>query len=175
VTKPLPDVLGPDLRVLFAGFNPGMVSFARGHHYARPGNRFWRALYESGFTPRLLSPDEDGELPDYGIGLTNVADRPTRAAADLSDEELRAGADALDRLARDTQPAAVAVVGLGAYRVGFARPLARVGLQAGDTIGGRPVWVLPNTSGLNAHYQMPALVRQFAALRTYVDSVRSGE
>jgi TDG/mug DNA glycosylase family protein len=171
--KPLPDVLGPDLRVLFSGINPGMASFERGHHYARPGNRFWRALHESGFTPRLLRADEDGELPRYGIGLTNVAERPTRAAAELTDDELRAGAAALDRLARERQPGVVAVVGLGAYRTGFGRPQARVGLQDGDTIGGRPAWVLPNPSGLNAHYQMPALAREFSALRAYADALRS--
>jgi TDG/mug DNA glycosylase family protein len=172
--KPLQDVTSLTLRVLFCGINPSLVSAERGHHYARPGNRFWRALHESGFTPRLLSADEDGELPKYGIGLTNVADRPTRAAAELTGEELRAGAAALERLARETQPAVVAVVGLGAYRVGFGRPLARVGLQVGDSIGDRPAWVLPNPSGLNAHYQMPALVREFAALRAHVDSLRSG-
>jgi TDG/mug DNA glycosylase family protein len=171
--KPLRDVVRPGLRVLFCGINPSIVSAERGHHYARPGNRFWRALHESGFTPRLMRPDEDGDLPAYGIGLTNVADRPTRAASELSDDELRAGATALDRLAREIDPGVVAVVGLGAYRVGFGRPDARVGLQDGHTIGGRPAWVLPNPSGLNAHYQPPDLAREFAALRAHVDSLRS--
>jgi TDG/mug DNA glycosylase family protein len=168
MTKPLRDVLGPGLLVLFCGINPSLVSAERGHHYARPGNRFWRALHESGFTPRLLRPDEDGELPRYGLGLTNVADRPTRAASELSDDELREGAAALDELARRVEPAVVAVVGLGAYRVGFDRPDATVGLQEGDTVGGRPAWVLPNPSGLNAHYQPPDLAREFAALRSWV-------
>src|SRR5215207_9611270 len=92
VSKPLPDVVGPDLTVLLAGINPSIMSFERGHHFARPGNRFWRALHESGWTPRLMKPAEDGELPAVGIGITNVVDRPTRAAAELSDSELREGA-----------------------------------------------------------------------------------
>jgi double-stranded uracil-DNA glycosylase len=145
------------------------VSAERGHHYARPGNRFWRALHESGFTPRLMSPEEDGDLPALGIGLTNVVDRPTRAAAELSDDELRAGAAALEKLARSTGVAVVAVVGLGAYRVGFGRPDATVGLQAGEKIGEADAWVLPNPSGLNAHYQLPDLVREFSALRIHIE------
>ena len=163
------DVVGPGLRVLFSGINPSLVSAERGHHYARPGNRFWKALHGSGFTPRLLSPDEDGDLPALGIGLTNVVDRPTRAASELSDDELRSGATALAELARTTGVAVVAVVGLGAYRVGFGRPDATVGLQPGDSIGDAQAWVLPNPSGLNAHYQLPDLIREFAALREHLD------
>ena len=164
--KPLRDVVGPDLIVLFAGINPSIMSWERGHHFARPGNRFWRALHESGWTPRLMRPDEDGELPALGIGITNVVDRPTRAAAELSDDELRDGATALAALAERVCPRVVAVVGLGAYRVGFGRKDATVGLQE-EPIGGRPAWVLPNPSGLNAHYQPPALAREFARLREY--------
>ena len=164
MAKPLRDVIGPDLRVLFVGINPGLMSYERGHHFARPGNRFWPALHQSGWTPRLMSPNEDGELPKLGIGITNVVDRPTRGAADLSDDELRVGAAALARLVERIQPRSVAVVGLGAYRVGFGTPDAVVGPQP-DPIGGRPAWVLPNPSGLNAHYQLPDLVREFAALR----------
>jgi double-stranded uracil-DNA glycosylase len=170
VPKPLRDVIAPGLSVLFSGINPSLISAERGHHYARPGNRFWRALHESGFTPRLMTPDEDGDLPRYGIGLTNVADRPTRAASELTDDELRAGAAALDELARAIEPRVVAVVGLGAYRTGFGRPGAQVGLQD-ERIGGRPAWVLPNPSGLNAHYQAPDLAREFAALREYSESL----
>jgi double-stranded uracil-DNA glycosylase len=165
VSKPLRDVLGPDLRVLFVGINPSLVSFERGHHFARPGNRFWRALHESGWTPRLMRPDEDAELPALGIGITNVVDRPTRAASELSDDELRAGAVALARLVERITPGVVAIVGLWAYRVGFAKPDTTVGPQD-EPIGGRPAWVLPNPSGLNAHYQLPDLVREFAALRS---------
>jgi TDG/mug DNA glycosylase family protein len=169
--KPLRDITAPNLRVLFSGINPSLVSAERGHHYARPGNRFWRALHGSGFTPRLYSPDEDGDLPALGIGLTNVVDRPTRAAAELSDDELRKGAIALANLADATNAGAVAVVGLGAYRIGFDRPDATVGLQPDHTIGGAQAWVLPNPSGLNAHYQLPDLIREFAALRAHLDDL----
>jgi TDG/mug DNA glycosylase family protein len=162
--KPLPDVLGPDLRVLFCGINPSLVSAERGHHYARPGNRFWRALHGSGFTPRLWTPDEDGDLPSLGIGLTNVCDRPTRAADELTRDELRAGAAALADLVSRVSPRVVAIVGIGAYREGFERSRAGFGLQP-DPIGGRPAWVLPNTSGLNAAYQLPGLIERFGALR----------
>ena len=117
-----------------------------------------------------MSPDEDGDLPALGIGITNVVDRPTRAAAELSGDELRDGAAALARLAEEIQPRVVAVVGIGAYRVGFGRPEAVVGLQE-DTIGGRPAWVLPNPSGLNAHWQLPALADEFRRLRLYADQV----
>ncbi len=165
MTKPLRDVVGPNLTVLFCGINPSIMSYERGHHFARPGNRFWPALHGSGWTPRLMSPDEDGDLPALGIGITNVVDRPTRAASELSDDELREGAAALDRLAAKVEPRVVAVVGLGAYRVGFGRKDATVGPQE-DPIGGRPAWVLPNPSGLNAHYQLPDLIREFAALRS---------
>ena len=167
--KPLRDVVGPGLTVLFAGINPSIMSWERGHHFARPGNRFWRALHESGWTPRLMRPDEDGDLPALGIGVTNVVDRPTRAAAELSDDELRDGAEALAGLVERIEPRVVAVVGLGAYRVGFGRRAATVGLQP-DPIGGRPAWVLPNPSGLNAHYAPPDLAREFARLRRYATS-----
>ena len=168
--KPLRDVIAPGLRVLFCGINPSLMSAERGHHFARPGNRFWPALHRSGWTPRLMSPDEDGGLPALGIGITNIVDRPTRAAAELSDDELRAGAAALARLVREVRPGVVAVVGIGAYRVGFGRPDAAVGLQE-ETIGGRRAWVLPNPSGLNAHWQLPALAAEFSALRAYADRV----
>jgi TDG/mug DNA glycosylase family protein len=166
VSKPLRDVVGPNLTVLFCGINPSIMSYERGHHFARPGNRFWPALHGSGWTPRLMSPDEDGDLPALGIGITNVVDRPTRTASELSDDELREGAAALDRLAAEIKPRVVAVVGLGAYRVGFGRQDATVGPQE-DPIGGRPAWVLPNPSGLNAHYQLPDLIRLFGELREW--------
>jgi TDG/mug DNA glycosylase family protein len=164
--KPLRDVIAPDLDVLFCGINPSIVSAERGHHYARPGNRFWPALHGAGFTPRLLSPDEDGELPRYGLGLTNLVDRPTRAAGELTREEMRAGAPALERLVERHRPGVLAMVGLGAWRTGFERSAAKTGLQP-ERVGGRPVWVLPNPSGLNAHYQLPDLVKLFGEMREY--------
>jgi double-stranded uracil-DNA glycosylase len=169
-SKPLPDVVAPDLRVLFCGINPSLLSAQRGHHFARPGNRFWPALHGAGFTPRLLTPDEDRELLRYGLGITNVVARPTRTAAELADEELRAGAARLERLVRRCRPRVLAVVGIGAWRTAFGRPSARVGLQR-EKVGDAQAWVLLNTSGLNANHQLPALVELFAALRAHVDAL----
>ena len=165
--KPLPDVLGPDLMVLFCGINPSLLSAERGHHFARPGNRFWPALHGAGFTPRRLSPDEDGLLPGFGLGITNVVARPTRAAAELSDDELRAGFAELSGLVARVRPRVLAMVGIGAWRVVSGRRRATVGPQA-ETVGGRPVWVLPNTSGLNANHQLPELVRLFSELHGWL-------
>jgi TDG/mug DNA glycosylase family protein len=163
----LPDIVAPGLDVLFCGINPGLVSAARGHNFARPGNRFWPALHGAGFTPRLLAPEEDSQLPCYGIGITNVVDRPSAGAADLTADELRAGARKVEELVRRCEPRVLAIVGVGAYRIGFERPKATFGLQP-DTVGGRPVWVLPNTSGLNAHYQLPDLIVLFGELRAWL-------
>ena len=159
-------ILGPSLRVLFVGINPSLRSAEVGHHFARPGNRFWPTLHAAGFTPRLLRPDEDSELPAHGIGVTNIASRPTRAAAELSRAELRAGAAELEAVVRAHAPRLVAVVGLTAYRTAFDRPKAAMGLRA-ETIGGRPVWVLPNPSGLNAHYKPADFARLYAEARAY--------
>ena len=172
--KPVRDILGPDLRVLFCGINPSLISAQRGHHFARPGNRFWPALDRAGFTPRLLTPDEDGELPRWGLGITNLVDRPTRAAAELGPEELRAGAAALEALVRRWRPGVLAMVGLTAWRTGFDRPRASIGRQS-ETVGGAPVWVLPNPSGLNAHYQLPDLARLFGELRVYAEAPEVAE
>lgn len=163
-------IVGPRLRVLFVGINPSLRSADVGHHFARPGNRFWPALYAAGFTPRLLRPDEDGDLPAYGIGVTNIASRPTRAATEISREELRAGAAALEATVRCHAPRLVAVVGLTAYRTAFGRPQATMGLQPSDEIGGRPVWVLPNPSGLNAHYKPADFARLYAEARAFAEA-----
>jgi TDG/mug DNA glycosylase family protein len=152
--------------VLFVGINPGLASAREGHHFARPGNRFWPALHAAGFTPRVLRPDEDGDLPRYGAGLTNLVDRPSAAASELSAEELRAGGARLERLVERYEPRLVAIVGVTAYRTAFGRPKATLGLQE-ETVGGRPVWVLPNPSGLNAHYQLPALAELYAKAREF--------
>jgi double-stranded uracil-DNA glycosylase len=162
--RTVPDVIAPNLRVLFSGINPGLWSAAVGHHFARPGNRFWKALHLSGLTPRLLAPDEEPELLRLGLGITNLVDRATAGAADLTPAELRAGAERLAAKVIRTRPAVVAVLGVGAYRTAFARPRAAVGPQP-DPIGGARAWVLPNPSGLNAHYQLPDLAAAFAALR----------
>ena len=161
-------MIAPGLDVLFCGINPSLLSAERGHHFARPGNRFWPALHGAGFTPRPFTPYEDRELPRHGVGITNVVDRPTRAAAELTAAELRRGAEALAALVAEFQPRVLAVVGLQAWRTGFGVKDAGVGLQE-RTVGGRPAWVLPNTSGLNAHYQLPDHVRLFGELRAWLD------
>jgi TDG/mug DNA glycosylase family protein len=164
-------IVGPGMRVLFVGINPSLRSAEVGHHFARPGNRFWPTLHAAGLTPRRMRPDEDHELPAYGIGVTNIAFRPTRAAAELTLAELREGAAALEGTVRAHQPRLVAVVGLTAYRMAFSRPKATVGRQP-DEIGGRPVWVLPNPSGLNAHYKPADFARLYAEAREFADSLR---
>ena len=162
--KPLRDVIAPGLDVLFCGINPSLTSVARGHHFARPGNRFWPAIHRGGLTPRLMAPEEDMELLDHGLGVTNVVDRPTRTAAELSPEELRAGAAALDELVARYRPRVLAVLGITAYRLGFGRPRAAIGLQP-ERVGGAATWVVPNPSGLNAHHQLPDLARIYGQLR----------
>jgi TDG/mug DNA glycosylase family protein len=163
-SRTIPDVIAPDLAVLFCGINPGLYSAATGHHFARPGNRFWPALHQSGFTPRQLRPDEQDLLPDFGLGITNVVARATARADELTTEELRAGATRVTKLAARFRPRYVAVVGISAYRTAFDRPKATIGEQA-ELIAGSRLWVLPNPSGLNAHYQLPALIAEFGELR----------
>ena len=158
------DVLGPDLDVVFCGINPGLYSAAVGHHFARPGNRFWKALEGSGFTDRLWSPEEDGDLPSIGLGITNLVARATARAAELDADELRAGGVRLRRLARRNGPRCVAILGVDAYRTAFDDPRAAIGRQLAG-LGDVLLWVLPNPSGLNAHFQLPQLSATFAELR----------
>lgn len=160
----IPDVIAPGLDVLFCGINPSLYSGATGHHFARPGNRFWPALHLAGFTPRLLYPSEQDELLSYGLGVTNLVARTTARADELTSEELRDGTRRLTALVERYRPHAVAVVGVTAYRAGFQRPRAAVGRQE-ERLGDALIWVLPNPSGLNAHYQLPALADEFRALR----------
>lgn len=164
----LPDVLpGPDdppTAVLFCGINPGLLSAATGHHFARPGNRFWPALHAAGFTPRRMLPREQDRLTALGLALTNVAPRATARADELSRDELAAGGERLRALVGELAPRWLAVVGIGAYRVAFAAPRAVTGRQ--DTVlGATGVWVLPNPSGLNAHHTPAGLAAAFAELR----------
>lgn len=162
--RTVPDVITPGLRVLFVGINPGLWSGAVGHHFARPGNRFWKVLYASGFTDGIVSPFHERRLLDRRLGITNVVRRTTRAAAELSPQELERGVRRLRAKVIRYRPRIVAFLGLSAYRVAVGRPGARVGRQP-DRFGGARLWVLPNPSGLNAHYQMPALTRVFGRLR----------
>ncbi|MBW3543298.1 MAG: G/U mismatch-specific DNA glycosylase [Planctomycetes bacterium] len=167
--RTIPDAIARGLRVLLVGINPGLYSAAIGHHFGRPGNRFWRTLFESGFTDRLLSPFEDGRLLEYGLGITNVASRATARADELSREELAAGGLALARKIARFRPRAVVFLGVTAYRTAFELPYATIGRQHQHPFGNTTVWVQPNPSGLNAHYQLPELVRLFAELRKEVD------
>ena len=162
--KTVRDVIAPNLQVLFCGINPGLYTAAVGHHFARPGNRFWKALYESGFTERLLSPFAERELLQQGYGITNVVRRATAVAESLSKEEVIEGGRRLEVKVRRYQPRILAVLGMGAFRLAFAQPQATVGrqqLMIADTI----LWVLPNPSGLNANYQQQKLTFLFRELK----------
>jgi len=157
------DVIGERLRVLFCGINPGLYSGAVGHHFARPGNRFWPVLHAAGFTDRVLAPWEERELLEWGYGITNLVARATAAAAELTREEFVAGARRLERKVKRYRPRWVAVVGIGAYRMSFGRPKAVVGPQP-ERLGPARLWLLPQPSGLNANHQMPELATAFRAL-----------
>ena len=165
--RTIPDVLPPagePVRVLFAGINPGLYSAATGWHFARPGNRFWPALYASGFTERLINPAEQEELVKSGLGITNIAPRATATAAELTRAELREGGERLTALTENRRPRVVAILGVTAYRTAFARPKAVMGPQP-DALGPAVLWVLPNPSGLNASWQLPRLAEAFRAVR----------
>jgi TDG/mug DNA glycosylase family protein len=160
----IPDLVSPDIRVLLVGINPSLYSGWTGLHFARPGNRLWRTLHEAGFTDRLLRPEETDAVLAAGLGITNLVARATARADELADDEIRAGVPTLARLVTSLQVPFVAFLGVSTYRVGFARPKARVGRQD-ESFEGAAVWVLPNPSGLNAHYQQPALTAAYADLR----------
>lgn len=170
----VPDVLpgpGDPFRVLFCGINPGLYSAAAGQHFARPGNRFWPALHASGFTARLLAPAEQGELARAGLGITNIVPRATARAAELTGAELRDGGQRLLSLVAERRPRCVAILGVTAYRAAFARPAAVIGPQR-ETLSAARLWVLPNPSGLNAGWQLPAITAAFRELRA--DAGRPG-
>ena len=167
--RTVPDVIAPGLDVLFCGINPGLYSGATGHHFSRPGNRFWPTLSGAGFTDRLLDPSEEQMLLDAGCGITNFVRRATAAAAELSNAELAAGRRDLERNVQRYAPRWLAVLGIGAYRTAFGQRRASIGEQ--ERLGSTGLWVLPNPSGLNANYQLPELVRLFGELRavSYAD------
>lgn len=161
--RTVPDLIGPGLRVLFVGINPGLYSGAVRHHFARPGNRFWPTLHAAGFTDRVLSPFEEHKLLELGYGITNIVARATARAEELTDDELRTGAKRLVGKLRRFRPRFVAFVGASAYRIALDQPRAAIGRQP-EPLASCAVWLLPNPSGLNAHYQLPALGRLFAEL-----------
>jgi TDG/mug DNA glycosylase family protein len=165
----VPDVIAPDLRVLFCGINPGTLSGQLGQHFARPGNRFWKLLHASGFTDDLVAPAEQEMLPARGVGITNLVERATAAASAVTIEELREGAVRLEAKAVAWRPRCVAVLGLGAYRTAFRRPKAMIGRQP-EPLGSATLWLLPNPSGLQARYQFPEMTELFR--RVYLFAVK---
>ena len=166
--KTVRDVIAPNLKVLFCGINPGLYTAAVGHHFARPGNRFWKALHNGCFSRQLLSPFDERELLKSGYGITNVAMRATASADQLTKDEILAGGAALTAKVLRYRPAILAILGLGAYRTAFDRPKAIIGLQE-DKIADTLIWVLPNPSGLNANYQQADLSRLFRELKQAAD------
>ena len=167
-SRTVPDVLPPPgapFSVLFCGINPGLYSAATGYHFARPGNRFWAALHGAGFTPRQLDPSQQDLLPGYGLGITNLVARATAQASELTRAELQAGGERLNELVAQHQPRFVAVAGVTAYRDAFVKKRAQVGRQT-ETIGRSGLWIVPNPSGLNAHWPLAAIIEEFQRLHT---------
>ena len=170
--KTVNDVISPGLKGLFCGINPGLYTAWMGHHFARPGNRFWPALHVAGITPRVLHPSEEQELLAYGYGITNLVTRATARADELDKAEYVRGGDKLVQKVKRYRPGVLAVLGLGAYRTAFGKPDASVGLQK-KTIDGVPIWLLPNPSGLNAHYQLDDFGRLLRELDDFAGSLAS--
>lgn len=164
ISKKVPDIIAPHLTILFCGINPGLYTAWSGHHFGRPGNRFWKTLYNAGFTDRLFHPSEQLEMLKLGYGITNVVERASATAAELTSEELIDGGNILTEKVIMNKPRYLAVLGVEAYRKAFGRPKAKIGKQA-EMIGDTIIWVLPNPSGLNAHYQLDGLMNVFAELK----------
>jgi double-stranded uracil-DNA glycosylase len=171
--REIPDLVGPGLRLLLVGINPSLWSGWSGRHFGRPSNRLWPTLHQAGLTPRRLLPEESGELLAAGIGITNLVARATARADELTPDDIRAGVPRLRRLVRQRHPEVVAVLGVTAYRVAFSRPKAVVGPQP-EPLEGARLWVLPNPSGLNAHYQQADLTAEYARLRQAMDQRQFG-
>jgi TDG/mug DNA glycosylase family protein len=162
--RTVPDLIAPGLRVVLVGINPSLWSGAVGYHFASPSNRLWPTLHGAGFTPRRLHPSETSLILSCGLGVTNLVDRATARADELSRAEIEAGAARVLAVAQQWSPAYMAFLGLTSFRVAFGRPKAVVGLQP-ELLGPSKVWLLPNPSGLNAHYQLPDLIRAYGELR----------
>lgn len=167
--KTVPDVIAPNLKILFCGINPGLYTAAIGCHFGRPGNRFWKVLYLSGFTPRLFSPYEQYELLTLEYGITNIVTRASARADELTIEELQTGGKELEQKVLHYHPKILAVLGIDAYRKSFGRPKAKMGLQ-NERIGETKIFILPNPSGLNAHYRAGEIVRMFMELKKLMNS-----
>lgn len=168
INRTTEDLIDHNLKVLFCGINPGIWSGATGFHFAKPGNRFWKTLHLAGFTDRLLHPSEEHELLENGYGITSFCRRTTARADELTTEEFVTGGKLLVRKLEKYKPQNLAVLGIGAFRTAFQKPKAQLGLQA-EKIGGASVWLLPNPSGLNAHYQLNDLAKLFREVRNSVE------
>lgn len=160
VNRTTEDLIDYDLKVLFCGINPGLYSTATGYHFARPGNRFWKALHLAGFSDRLLHPSEEHELLESGYGITSLCKRTTARADELTQKEFIEGGKLLVKKLERYKPKTLAILGIGAFRTAFQKPQAKLGLQE-EKIAGVDVWLLPNPSGLNAHYQLNDLAELF--------------
>ena len=164
--KTLPDLLGPETRLLIVGINPGLLTVAVQSHFGRRGNRFYPALYRAGIVDRLIdaadgfAEEDRAHLIARGVGITNLVPVATARADELSTEELLAGAKSLEQRVRRIKPGAVAMLGITAYRTAFGRPKASVGLQP-ERLGGVQLWVVPNPSGLNAHATLESLAAAY--------------
>jgi len=158
------DLIDDNLKVLFCGINPGIWSGATGFHFAKPGNRFWKALHLGGFTNRVLHPSEEHELLENGYGITSFCKRTTARADELTAEEFVEGGKLLVKKIKRYNPQFLGVLGIGAYRTAFNQSKAKLGLQP-ETIGTTRIWLLPNPSGLNAHYQLNDLAKLYGELR----------
>jgi TDG/mug DNA glycosylase family protein len=166
----IPDTIASGLSVLFCGINPSLWSGWSGHHFARPGNRFWPALHLAGFTPRQLDPSENDAMLAFGLGNTNLVNRATARADELSPAELAAGGERLIATVQKYRPRWLAVVGVTAYRTAFGIKDAQIGPQPlQNAFAPTNLWVLPNPSGLNAHYDLPALGVAFGKLRAVAE------
>lgn len=169
ILLPVPDILKENLQVVFCGINPGVMTSQTQHHFARPGNKFWKTLHLSGFTPQLFLPAEQQQLPALGVGITNLVARPSVTAQEITKREFQTGAAALVKKIKQYSPRWLAVLGIDAYRKGFGIPFAVIGKQP-QTIGRTQVWLLPNPSGLNAHYSLADFVRLFSELRQSIET-----
>ncbi len=167
VNKQIYDVIAPGIKLLFCGINPGLYTAAIKKHFGRPGNRFWPALFAGGITPRLYSPFEQHLLLLDNIGITNLVNRATARADEVEEKELQKGAEVLSQKIAKYKPEAVAILGITTYRTAFKKPKAKLGIQE-DVISGAKIWVLPNPSGLNAHFQIKELGLLFAQLNSGV-------
>lgn len=160
----LPDLIRPNLQVLFCGVNPGVDAAARGHHFVGRGNRFWKTLHLAGFTPEEIDPENDRSLLDHDFGLTTVVERATARADQVAKHEFAAAAAALQHKLEKYRPRCIAFLGKSAYSVLSEQSAVQWGRQE-QTLSGSVAWLLPNSSGRNRGFSQDALAAAYRALR----------